>query len=412
MRAMIVGGGIAGLSLALNLHRHGMECDVYEAATTVREIGVGITILPHAMRELSRLGLQERLVAGGIVNEVSAFFNRYGQLIYQERRGRGAGYTYPEVGIHRARLHGALWDAAVERLGAERLHLDHRCIGFEQDAKSVTLRFQRGSDGETLPPLRAEVVLGCDGVNSAIRRTLYPAEQLVFSGVNAWRGVTRYPPILGGRTYMRIGSIKTAKLILYPIADKIDDEGRQLINWSTERTTHTQQVNDWNKPGRLEDFIASYESWRFDWLDVPDLMRKHDLLLEYPMVDRDPLARWSFGRVTLVGDAAHPMYPRGSNGSAQALIDARVLAERLSQHADPCAALEAYETLRRDATSRVVLTNRSTPPDIINIRVEELTGDRPFSDLNQFITQAELKALSDDYKRIAGFEISAVNESP
>ena len=182
----------------------------------------------------------------------------------------------------------------------------------------------------------------------------------------------------------------------------------QLINWTTEIETGGEQQNDWNKPGRLEDFINIYDSWRFEWLDVAELIRQADVIFEYPMVDKDPIEHWSFGRVTLAGDAAHPMYPRGSGGSAQGLIDARSLADLLAQQPDPLAALRAYEAARCVPAAQVVRTNRSQPPDFINIKVEELTGDKPFENLDDYITQDELRALSDQYKRIAGYSIDQV----
>jgi 2-polyprenyl-6-methoxyphenol hydroxylase-like FAD-dependent oxidoreductase len=208
---------------------------------------------------------------------------------------------------------------------------------------------------------------------------------------------------------MRIGSIKTGKIVIYPIIDNVDDEGNQLINWTTEAPMAGRPKNDWNKPGKLEDFLPIYESWRFDWLDVPALLKNSEVLLEYPMVDRDPVSRWTFGRVTLVGDAAHAMYQRGSNGCAQALIDAHVLADLLKSSEKPEAALRAYEDTRRERTTKIVHTNRTMPPDFINIRVEELTGDAPFDDLDRYISQSELRALSDNYKRIAGFDRQEMN---
>jgi 5-methylphenazine-1-carboxylate 1-monooxygenase len=234
---------------------------------------------------------------------------------------------------------------------------------------------------------------------------------VVFTGINTWRGVTRHKPILTGRSYLRIGSILTGKIVIYPIADDIDCAGNQLINWTTEFKRDTTEMNDWNKPGDLADFISVYEGWRFDWLDVAALIRNSDFIFEYPMVDKDPLQRWTFGRVTLAGDAAHPMYPRGSNGAAQGVIDARTLAECLAKGGDPRDALRAYEAARREATGKVVRTNREHPPDFINIKVEELTGDRPFDNLDDFITQDELRALSDNYKRIAGFAVSDVKRA-
>jgi 2-polyprenyl-6-methoxyphenol hydroxylase-like FAD-dependent oxidoreductase len=399
----IVGGGIAGLALALGLHKRGLHARVYEVAPEVKELGVGITVLPHAMRELTALGLGEMVTAAGVVNTQSAFFNRFGQLIYKEPRGRYAGYPYPEAGIHRGRLHSILYQAARERLGAENILTDRRCTGVEQDEGGVTLAFQETSSGAALAPVRADIVLACDGINSAVRKQFYPGEELAFEGINTWRGVARGKPILDGHTYLRIGSIKTGKIVIYPILDNVDGNGNQLINWTTEAPLFGRPKNDWNKPGKLEDFLPIYESWRFDWLDVPELLRNSEVLLEYPMVDRDPIPRWVFGRIALVGDAAHPMYQRGSNGSAQALIDARVISDLLAANDDRKAALLAFETARLAATTKIVHTNRTTPPDFINIKVEELVGDKPFDDLDRHISQAELKALSDNYKRIAGF---------
>jgi len=407
MKVAIIGGGICGLSLALNLKGRGIEARVYERAAEVKPLGVGITLLPHAMREFTALGLAERLLAAGIENRESCFFNRFGQLIYKEPRGKFAGYQYPEVGIHRGRLQMILYEAARERLGAEAILTDHDCIGIEQDAKGVTVRFK---DREAV---RADVAVACDGINSAVRKQFYPDDKVVFTGINTWRGVTRRKPILTGRTYMRIGSILTGKMVIYPIIDDADGQGHQLINWMAEiKRPDTEAQNDWNRPGKLADFFPLYESWRFDWLDVAQMIRDADQILEYPMVDKDPIARWSFGRVTLAGDAAHPMYPRGSNGAAQGAIDARVLADCLRGHADPPDALKAYEDARAEPAARVVRTNREHPPDFINIRVEQLVGDKPFDDLDKYITQDELRALSENYKRIAGFALADVTTAP
>jgi 2-polyprenyl-6-methoxyphenol hydroxylase-like FAD-dependent oxidoreductase len=406
MRIAIVGGGIAGLALALNLHKRGIASVVYELAPEVKELGVGITILPHAMRELAAFGLQDKLEKQGIENQESCFFNRFGQLIYKEPRGRLAGYGVPEVGIHRGRLHKTLWDATVDRLGPKHLQTDHRCVGFSQQGDLVALHFEQTSTDERRPDVVADLVVACDGVNSSIRRQMRPGEGVVFTGINTWRGVTRSKPFLTGRSYVRVGSIKTAKIVIYPIVDNIDGEGNHLINWTTEITSSLSQRNDWNKPGKLEDFIDRYQSWNFDWLDIPDLIRRSEVIFEYPMVDKDPIDSWTQGRVTLAGDAAHPMYPRGSNGSAQALIDSRVLADALASQASIDEALRSYEAQRVKATAAVVRTNRETPPDFINIKVEELTGDKPFERLDDFISQDELRALSDNYKKIAGFSVT------
>jgi 5-methylphenazine-1-carboxylate 1-monooxygenase len=395
MKVAIIGGGIAGLALALGLHRHGIIATVYEAAPHIKELGVGITLLPHGVREISTLGLLEEVKSAGIQNKASSFYNRFGQKIYSEARGISAGYEYPEIGIHRGKLHSILYAAAIARLGPDNILTDHQLMSAASDDTGVDLQFNHRA------PIRADSVVGCDGVNSTIRKHFYPNDKIAFTGINTWRGVTRRAPILDGQTYLRIGALKTGKIVIYPIANFTD--GTQLINWVAELERHGSTANDWNKGGRKEDVLPIFKDFRFDWLDVAALIEQSETVLEYPMVDKDPIEQWTFGRVTMAGDAAHPMYPRGSNGSAQAFIDARTLADLLAQHDNPIAAFNAYEAIRAPATAAIVLTNRSSPPDIINIRVEELVGDQPFGNLDDYITQAELRTLSDRYKQVAGF---------
>ncbi len=408
MQVAIVGGGICGLSLALNLKERGIACRVYERAPEIKPLGVGITLLPHAMREFGALGLGDELLKAGIENRECCFFNRFGQLIYREDRGEFAGYPFPEVGIHRGRLHVILYDAVLKRLGPEAVLTNCECVSVEQDDSGATVHFKQTTTGKSRDSVRADVVIACDGVNSALRKQFYPNDRVAFSGINTWRGVTRHKPILGGRTYVRAGSILTGKIVIYPIINNVDADGNQLINWMAEIKRDTTEQNDWNKPGNLSDFFPLYESWRFDWLDVAQMIRDADQILEYPMVDKDPIERWTFGRVTLAGDAAHPMYPRGSNGAAQATIDARTLADLLQKNPDAPIALKAYETARSAPAAKIVRTNREQPPDFINIKVEELVGDKPFDNLDKYITQDELRALSENYKRIAGFALTDV----
>ena len=408
MEVIVIGGGIAGLGFALAMHQRGLACRVYESVPEVREIGVGITLLPHATREIAALGLEARVKEVAIENAESVFFNRYGQFIYREPRGKAGGNPFAEYGIHRGKLHRILYDAAVERLGADRLLTDRRCVGVDQDERGVAVRFVETSTGRALAPVRGDIAIACDGINSAVRRQFYPQEKVAFAGINTWRGVTKHAPILGGRTYMRVGSIETGKMVIYPVANDVDGRGSQLINWVAEITQPEAGMNDWNKPGRAEDLLPIYEDWRFDWLDVAELISTADTIFEYPMVDRDPVERWTFGRVTLMGDAAHPMYPRGSNGAAQAIIDGRTLAELLRDCADPVAALSAYEGARLPPTARIVRTNREHPPDFINIKVDQLTGGKPFRHIDDVISQEELRRISDEYKKIAGFSLDAL----
>jgi 5-methylphenazine-1-carboxylate 1-monooxygenase len=403
----IIGGGIGGLSLALSLHQRGLKCDVFETVPEIREIGVGITLLPHAMRELAGLGLQAQIEAAGIENLESVFYNRFGQYVYREPRGRHAGYELPEIGIHRGKLHRILYDAVLERIGAAHVQTNHRCVRVEQDDSGATLHFTDTSSGATLASRRASVVIACDGVNSTVRRQFYPDEKVAFAGINTWRGVTRHQPILSGKSYVRVGSVETGKMVIYPITNHPD--GTQLINWVAEIQGERDVMNDWNRSRQPGDVADVFKHWKFDWLDVAALINGSETVLEYPMVDKDPIAQWTFGRVTLLGDAAHPMYPRGSNGSAQAIIDGRVLAtEFAGADGDLPGALLRYEALRRPVTSKIVLTNRSTPPDFIIMKADELSGGKPFGHIDDLISQGELRKIAENYAQIAGFSRDAL----
>ena len=396
---LIIGAGIGGLTLALELHQRGIACRVFESAPQVKALGVGINILPHATRVLSDLGLQGTLAAVAVETAEAAFFNRFGQLIYREPLGRGAGYRWPQFSIHRGDLQSVLLDAVKARIGEDRLHLGFHCEGAAQTEAEVSLKFKNH------PPATGAAAIACDGIHSAIRKQLYPNEgEPRYSGVNMWRGVTRWKPILSGATMLRAGWLKGGKLVHYPIRNRIDAEGRQLVNWLWELETPDHKRWDWNRPARVEDFMAGVEDWKFDWLDVPAFFRAADVVLEYPMVDKDPLAAWSFGRVTLLGDAAHPMYPRGSNGAGQAILDAKALAEALDEDTDVARALKTYEEERLVPTANVVLENRRNPPDAILREIYERTGDRPFERIEAVISAEELKAISERYKVVAGHD--------
>jgi 2-polyprenyl-6-methoxyphenol hydroxylase-like FAD-dependent oxidoreductase len=401
----IVGGGIAGLSFALGLHHRGIDCDVFESVSEVKEIGVGITLLPHGMRELAELGLQDALEAAGIENLESVFYTQHGQYVYKEARGRHAGYALPEIGIHRGKLHRILFEAAIKRLGSDKVHTGMRCSGFVQNSDGVQLDFLN-THTNTIVSLEAQIAVACDGVNSVIRKQMHPDDALCFAGINTWRGVTVHPPILTGKSYLRIGTVEVGKMVIYPITDNVDGKGNQLINWVAELQKPNAVMNDWNRPGDPAVCAEIFKNWTFDFLNVPELILKADKVFEYPMVDKNALPFWTQGRVTLMGDAAHPMYPRGSNGSAQALIDARTLADQLSQHVDPKEALKSYEALRLAPTAKVVETNRNVPPDFIIMKAEELSGGKPFRHIDDLISQDELRQISDNYKSVAGFALT------
>jgi 2-polyprenyl-6-methoxyphenol hydroxylase-like FAD-dependent oxidoreductase len=406
MDVLVVGAGIGGLTLGLMLHHRGIPCRIYEAVPEIRPLGVGINILPHAAKALGELGLEDDLTRVAVLTREAAFFNRFGQLIYREPVGRYAGYEWPQYSIHRGDLQAVLLAAFRDRAGADRLQLGWKCVRAEDGPDGAAAHFVHGATGETLAPQRASVVIGCDGVNSALRKQFHPDEgEPRYSGVNMWRGVTRWPPMLSGATMVRAGWLNPGKMVIYPIRDRIDAEGRQLVNWLAEiETPHYLPKRDWARPGRIDDFIAPYRDWHFDWCDVPALIRAADAIYEYPMVDQDPLERWTFGHLTLLGDAAHPMVPRGSNGAGQAILDARVLADELAARRDPAEALRAYEAARLPATSKVVLTNRTMPPDAILREVKLRSGDQPFERIEDVISLDALRAMSEGYKKVAGYD--------
>jgi 2-polyprenyl-6-methoxyphenol hydroxylase-like FAD-dependent oxidoreductase len=403
---IIIGAGIGGLTLGLRLDQAGIRCRIYEASPEIKPLGVGINLLPHATKELAELGLVPALEKIAVTTTEIAYFNRFGQFIYSDPSGRFAGYEWPQFSIHRGDLQKALLQAFIERAGADSVVTGHRCTRVDQDANGATARFEDPITKETLPPQDGDIVVSCEGIHSAIRKQFYPNEGPPrYFGVNMWRGVTRSKPFLTGGSMVRMGWLNTAKVLVYPIRNNIDGQSRQLINWVVDiETPHYNQQRDWNRAGRLEDFIGAIAGWHFDWLDVPDLIRNADMILEFPMVDQDPLPRWSFGRVTLLGDAAHPMLPRGANGSAQAILDCRALSECLASMADPVGALKVYENLRLPPTTKVVLTNRENPPDAILREVYLRTGDKPFSRIDDVISQNELVALCERYQRVAGFD--------
>ncbi len=403
MEILIIGGGIGGLTLALALAQASIACRVYEAAAEIRPLGVGINLLPHAMRELTELGLAGRLAKVAVETREVVYCNRFGQFITREPRGRFAGYDWPQLSIHRADLHAVLVQAVRERIGNDAVVLNKRCIGLTQNGSSVQVRFEDDSSA------RGAAAIGCDGIHSAVRRILHPAEgPVAYQGINMWRGTTRMQPFLTGASMVIGGWLEVGKLVAYPIRDDIDGAGTQLVNWVVEIQSPRNVMQDWNLAGRREDFLPAFAGWKFDWLDAAAMIEAADMVLEYPMVDREPLPFWTQGRVTLLGDAAHPMYPRGSNGAGQAILDARALAGCLAREADVAAALAAYERLRLAPAYEVVIANRSLGPDAVLREVHLRTGDKPFARIDEVMSEAEMAAILERYQRIAGFERSSL----
>ena len=411
MEILIVGGGIGGLSLALALDhaKLGAGVKVCEAATSFLPLGVGINLLPHAMNALTTLGVADALAKVAVEPKEFAYFTHHGQHVLSEPCGLNGGYAMRHLSAHRGDLHSVLHDAVCERLRCDAVVLDHRCVGVDQDADGAVAHFV-DHEGRRLPDRRADIIVACDGIHSAVRKQFYPAEGApAFHGINMWRGVTRAKPFLTGASVTRIGGLFTTnKLLFYPIRNDIDGEGTQLVNWSVEVVTDQHEPADWHRRGRLEDFYPIFHDWSFDWLDAAAMLRNAEFILTYPMVDRDPVDRFAFGRIALLGDAAHPMYPRGGNGGAQAILDAMTIARLLKAGGDPVAALKAYEAERVGPTMRIVLENRTRPPDLIIDTVERLTSGKRFERLDDVISREELQAISDSYKKVAGWDVAAV----
>jgi len=414
MTVLIIGGGIGGLATALSLHQIGVPCRVFESVARVEPLGVGINTLPHAVRELTELGLESALAANAIPTSRLSYYSKRGQLIWSEPRGQAAGYNWPQYSIHRGELQMVLHRAALARLGPGAIHTGHHLARFEPVPEGVRAHFVERQSGRAIGAFDGSLLIGADGIHSTVRAALYPGEgPPIWNGAILWRGVTETAPFLDGRTMIMAGH-EYQKFVCYPISRAAESRGRSRINWIAElkfKPGHVWRREDWNRPGRLEEFLPRFADWRFDWLDIPALITAADRCFEYPMVDRDPLPRWTHGAVTLLGDAAHPMYPIGSNGASQAILDARVLAREIKAKGPTPAALAAYEAERRPATARIVLANRGNGPEQVMQLVEE-RAPNGFARIEDVLSAAELEEAAAGYKRLAGFDKDTLNARP
>ena len=412
MHVTIVGGGIGGLTLALMLKARRITCRIYEASPRIRELGVGINVLPHAIAELGELGLLARLDAVGVRTRELIYANRFGQEIWREPRGVDAGYDVPQFSIHRGHLQGVLRDAVVERLGRKAIHGGHRLTGFSQGEGEVKARFARAASGRSLT-VPADILVGCDGIHSTVRKRLYPGEVgLKWNGVLMWRGATVAKGFLDGRT-MIVGGGFNNKLVLYPIG-KGTRPRTQLINWVVtyrmgDGSVPPPRREDWNRHGTLDELMPHVARFSTPHVDLVKLVKRAPAFFEYPMADRDPLPRWTHGRVTLLGDAAHPMYPVGSNGASQAILDARCLADLLVAGEHPRQALAAYEAERLPKTAEIVHNNRKGGPEGVIDEVERLAPDG-FVDIDDVLSHRDREAIVKGYAQLAGFAKEQVNK--
>jgi 2-polyprenyl-6-methoxyphenol hydroxylase-like FAD-dependent oxidoreductase len=414
MTVLIAGGGIGGLTLALSLHQIGVPCRVFESVPALKPLGVGINVLPHAVRELMQLGLHDQIDATGVRTSELAFFSKHGKPIWNEPRGLEAGYKWPQFSIHRGKLQQILLDAVTERLGAENILTSHHLTGWLETPEGIRADFIDKATGKPAGSYDGTLLIAADGIHSAIREKLYPQEGApLWNGRILWRGITRSDAFLSGRTMIMAGH-EILKFVCYPISREPGADGKFDINWVAERhmpPTYQWRREDYNRSARLEEFLPWFEDWTFDWLDVPGLIRNCPHAYEYPLVDRDPVDRWTFGRVTLMGDAAHPMYPIGSNGASQAILDARVLTREILAHGEVSTALEAYEAERRPATTDLVMLNRRNGPEQVMQIVEERAPEG-FSVVTDVLSQQELEEIAANYKRVAGFQVEGLNAKP
>jgi 2-polyprenyl-6-methoxyphenol hydroxylase-like FAD-dependent oxidoreductase len=415
MHVLIVGGGIGGLATALSLHDVGIPCTVFEQVRDLRELGVGINTLPHAIKELAALGLLPALDRAGIRTRELIYANRFGQVVWRELRGTDAGFDTPQFSIHRGRLHGVLLEAVRMRLGADAVRTGCRLVSFAETGSGVVARFERREAADAFEAV-GDVLVGADGIHSTVRAAFYPDEgPPVWNGMMLWRGAADWPVYRDGRTMVIAGGMGQ-KFVFYPIHADPSDPHRRLTNWAVmarigDGAGLPPRREDWNREGRpdeVEPFVR--DRFRLDFVDPLALIRASGTCYEYPMCDRDPLPHWSFGRATLLGDAAHPMYPVGSNGASQAVLDARSLARRLAG-ADVVAALAGYDAERRPMTAEIVLNNRKGGPERV-IDVLEARAPDGFADVDAVASHAEREAIVRGYASMAGFAREQVNARP
>ncbi len=404
MKVVVAGAGIAGLTAALQLHARGVDCEIYEQGSRIGVLGVGINVLPHAVAELAAVGLLEHLDEVAVQPLELVYAHRLGPEILRRPCGTRAGFAVPQLSLHRGRLQAVLLRAVRERLGPDAVRTGHRLTTVEQDADGVRVRFA-DRDGRPLPAVRGDVLVGADGIHSATRALLYPDEGPPrWNGVQMWRGARDWPAFGDGHT-VRIAGGTDAKLVLYPIGAGAEP-GTRLTNWAVCIRTGRDgdpppERQDWSRPAELAQFERHLDRFHVPELDHAGLVRATPERFEFPMCDRDPLPSWTRGRMTLLGDAAHPMYPMGSNGAGQAVLDATNLATQLAAHPDPAAALQAYDAQRRPATSEVVLRNRVGGPESVIDEVERRAPDG-FNRLTDVIDPAELDAVVSGYTRASG----------
>ena len=412
MKVLVVGGGIAGISTALSLNQIGVDVRLFESAPEFKALGVGINLQPNAVRELMDMGFGRDLEATGVSSSTLSYYNRHGQLIHTEARGRSAGYRWPQYSVHRGELTSLLWRAAVARLGLDNILVGHHLTSFAQDANSVTASFIDRRTDQIVAIEQGDVLVGADGIHSSVRKALYPTEGPPrYSGIRIWRAAMEMDGFLDGSTKIVVGSSKQW-FIAYPIGRAAGAEHRLLVNWlATQKAPGNLPPRaDWNKEVRKDEFDHLFANWNFPWLDIPRMIADSPAVYEFPQCDRDPIPQWSFGRVTLVGDAAHPMQPIGAQAGSQAILDARVFARAIHAESSVTSALMKYETERLPAMNAVVLANREYGAE----RILDIVEDRApngFHRIEDIIAPEDIIKITESYRQKAGFDLSGLNSA-
>lgn len=388
---VIAGAGVGGLTAALALHAHGIDPIVLEAAADIRPLGVGINIQPAAIAELTGLGLGQALAATGIPTREHRYLDHNGTLLWAEPRGVAAGHRHPQYSIHRGELQTLLLTAVRDRLGPDAVRTGTRVRGFTHVSGGVRVQAVDEAAGAEVV-YDAAALIGADGLHSAVRSRLHPDQTpLRTAGVSMWRGLTELDGFLDGRTMIIANDELATRLVAYPISARHAARGTALLNWVCLVTTPGRERSadaGRNRPGRPDEVLPHFAHWDLGCLDVPRVLAGSERILHYRMVDRDPLDSWGDGRVTLLGDAAHPMYPIGANGASQAILDAAVLAAELSHGDDVTAALARYEQARRPATTAIILANR---------RMDG--AERAMADRSDADKVSALSAITESYRR-------------
>lgn len=397
----IVGAGPAGLLTALRLHKQGIRPTIYEVVPELKPLGVGVDIKTVGTAEIDDLGLLDEFRAISVDAVDSIFYNHYGQEIYAEKCGVHAGYIHEQRFVHRGRLQMLFYEVVLQRLGADAVHLGAKVSGYEQDGDGVTLDLEY-EDGRTAR-VRHDAVIAADGIKSAVRRQMFPdMAEPHFSGITMWRGTTLMEPFRDGHTILHIGDPNISSMIVYPIADDFEGTGKALVNWVAE-TNGEESIEDWNQIGDISEVIPLYDTVKIPFLDVQKMMREAREVYMFPLIRHEPLENWVDGRVTLLGDAAHAMYPRGGNGITQAMIDARVLVDQIVANPDdPHAAFVAYDAIRREPVNRIVLNMRGEGYEVIRRIVAERTNGKPFEDIEQVLPLAEADEIFSKYHALVG----------